>query len=306
MPRTLLYRPTLIDDLISNERINSYQNVFQPTSDIELMGVYLWNAHVSGAIYPIIGAAEITLRNAIDRALRRHLGNFWWSGHKLRYRSFVRGTPPPHPVQAARDNFAKATRKFKTEQRNRYGVTGHIVPTHHGVMAKTEFSTWGFMLDNEFMGDGLIWPSRLGAVFAGTWPSTQASTMLTHAQNLVTTVRDFRNRLFHHEPAWKRFGVHTEADALQHLQEKIGKIESLVALIHPENLRLLEKNGMLRTARRACTSHEIRRFQHLAQTHKINSMSKLQGLVDRCSTDDTILIAKLYLGRQKTFLVSPV
>ena len=107
-------------------------------------------------------------------------------------------------------------------------------------MAKTEFSTWGFMLDHEFMGNGLIWPNRLGTVFAGTWPSTQASTMLTHVQDLVTTVRDFRNRLFHHEPAWKRFGVHTEADALQHLQEKIGKIESLVALIHPENLRLLE------------------------------------------------------------------
>lgn len=306
MPRTLQYRPTLIDELVSNERINSYQNVFRPASDIELMGVYLWNAHVSGAIYPIIGAAEITLRNAIDRALRGHLGNFWWSGHRLRYRSFVRSTPPPHPVQAVRDNFAKATRKFITEQRSRYGVTGHITPTHHGVMAKTEFSTWGFMLDHEFMGNGLIWPSRLGTVFAGAWPSTQASTMLTHVQDLVTTVRDFRNRLFHHEPAWKRFGVQTEADALQHLQEKIGKIESLVSLIHPENLRLLEKNGLLRTARRACTSHEILRFQHLAQTHRINSMNKLRVLVDRCGTDDTILLAKLYLGRQRTFLVSPI
>lgn len=68
-------------------------------------------------------------------------------------------------------------------------------------------------------------------------------------------MRDFRNRLFHHEPAWKRFGVHTEVDALQHLQEKISKIESLVALIQPENLRLLERNGLLRAARRACTSH---------------------------------------------------
>lgn len=306
MPRTLQYRPTLIDQLITNERINSYQNVFQPATDVELMGVYLWNAHVSGAIYPIIGAAEITLRNAVDQALRGHLGNFWWSGHRLRYRSFVRGTLPPHPVQAVRDNFAKATRKFTAEQRNRYGVTGHIVPSHHGVMAKTEFSTWGFMLDQEFMGNGLIWPSRLGTVFAGTWPSKQASTTLTHAQDLVTTVRDFRNRLFHHEPAWKRFGVHTETDALQHLLEKIGKIESLIALIHPENLRLLEKNGLLRTARRACTSHEIRRFQHLAQTYKINSMNKLRVLVDRCGTDDTILLAKLYLGRQRAFLVSPV
>jgi len=305
MPTTLQYRPTLIDQLISNERINSYQNVFQPANDIELMGVYLWNAHVSGAIYPIIGAAEITLRNTIDRALRAHLGNFWWSGAKLRYRSFVRGTPPPYPVQAVRDNFAKATRKFVAEQRSRYGVTGHVAPNHHGVMAKTEFSTWGFMLDHEFMGNGLIWPSRLGTVFAGPWPSSHAATTLTHVHDLVSTVRDFRNRLFHHEPAWKRFGVLTEADALTHLLEKIGKIESLMALIHPENLRLLEKNGLLDGARRACTSHEIRRFQHLTQTYKVNSLGKLQVLVDRCGSDDSVIAAKIYLGRQRRFLLTP-
>lgn len=305
MPKTLQYRPTLIDELITNERINSYLHVFKPANDIELMGVYLWNAHVSGAIYPIIGAAEITLRNATDHALRAHLGNFWWSGAKLRYRSFVRGTPPPHPVQAVRDNFAKATRKFIAEQRTRYNVTGHVTPTHHGVMAKTEFSTWEFMLDHEFMGNSLIWPSRLGTVFAGAWPSSHAATTLTHAHDLVSTVRDFRNRLFHHEPAWKRFGVVTETDALAHLQEKIRKIESLVALIHPENIRLLEKNGLLADARRACTAHEIRRFQHLAQVHKINSMGKLRTVVDRCGNDDNILAARIYLGRQRTFLIRP-
>lgn len=306
MPRTLQYRPTLIDGLISNERINSYRHVFQPTDDIELMGVYLWNAHVSGAIYPIIGSAEVTLRNAIDQALLPHLGPFWWSSHRLRYRSFVHGQPPPSAVQSVRDNFAKATRKFNGEQRSRYAVRGRITPTHHGVMAKTEFSTWAYMLDSEFMGNGLIWPSRLGSVFRGAWPSTHAATMLTHARDLVSTVRDFRNRLFHHEPAWKRFGVHTEADALQHLQEKIDKIESLVALIHPENLRLLERNGLMRAARRACTAHEIRRFQHLAQVHRIGSMRKLQDLVDRSGTNDAILSAKVYLGRQRRFLITPV
>lgn len=304
MPKTLQYRPTLIDELISNERIDSYRHVFQPADDIGLMGVYLWNANVSGAIYPIIGAAEITLRNAIDAALRPHMGTFWWS--RLRYRSFVHGQPPPQAVQSVRDNFAKATRKFMGEQRSRYAVRGRITPTHHGVMAKTEFSTWGFMLDSEFMGNGLIWPSRLGKVFAGPWPSTHAAATLTHARDLVSTVRDFRNRLFHHEPAWKRFGVHNEVDALQHLQEKIDKIVSLIALIHPENLRLMEKNGLVRAARRACTAHEIRRFQHLAQVHRIGSMRKLQELVDRSGSCDAILAAKVYIGRQRRFLVTPV
>ena len=52
--------------------------------------------------------------------------------------------------------------------------------------------------------------------------------MLAHVHDLVATLRDFRNRLFHHEPAWKRYGVLTETDALRHLEEKAAKAESLL------------------------------------------------------------------------------
>ncbi|SIT12610.1 hypothetical protein [Achromobacter sp. MFA1 R4] len=123
MPQTLQYRPVLIDSLISNERINSYQSVFHPANDVELMGVYLWNAHVCGALFPLIGAVEITLRNAIDQALVADLGRFWWAGGKLHYRSFAPGVDAPHPVQAVRDNFAKATRNHTAEQRRRHEPT---------------------------------------------------------------------------------------------------------------------------------------------------------------------------------------
>lgn len=304
MPKTLRYRPILIDQLITNERINSYQSVFQPSNDIELMGVYLWNAHVCGAVYPLISMAEITLRNAIDQALQAHLGRFWWKGSRLHYLSFKPHAPVPDVVQNVRNNFTRATNKFQDAQRRRYKITGHVPLSHPGIVSQTEFYTWECMLDHEFMGNKLIWPSRLGTVFAGSWPNTHAGTVLTHARNLVSTVREFRNRLFHHEPAWKRFGVVTEADALLHLKEKILTIESLIALIHPENLKLMEKNGLLDMARRACTSQEIRRFQHLAETYKINSMDGLQILVDRCRTENCILPVELDFESQRMFLIS--
>ena len=305
MPQTLHYRPVLIDSLISNERISSYQNVFHPANDVELMGVYLWNAHVCGALYPLMGAVEITLRNAIDQALVANLGRFWWAGSKLRYRSFAPGVDAPHPVQAVRDNFAKATRNYAAEQRRRHAVRGNVTPHHHGVIAKTEFSTWEFLLDAEFMGRGLIWPKHLSGVFRGPWPVHQAGAMLAHVHGVVATLRDFRNRLFHHEPAWKRYGVLTEAGALQHLQEKIGKVENLLALIHPENLRLWQANGLLRDAHRACTSAEIRRFQHLAQTHQIDSLDGLAGLVTRCAQENSVLTARLHQEPQQRFLILP-
>jgi hypothetical protein len=269
------------------------------------MGVYLWNTHVCGAIYPLIGAAEVSLRNSIDQALSLKLGQFWWSGTRLRYRSFAPGAAVPRVVGAVRDNFAAAGTKYVAEQRRRYNVRGHVVGNHHGIVAKTEFSTWQFLLHPEFMGRGLIWPQYLGKVFAGQWPSTHSRTVLAIAYDLVSTLRDFRNRIFHHEPAWKRFGIVSETDAVRHLCEKISRIEELLRLIHPENVRLLQVNGLLKSAYRACSSDEIRRFQHLAQTHPVNTLENLAALVQRSESTNAVLLAKLCGKSPERFLVSP-
>jgi hypothetical protein len=96
----------------------------------------------------------------------------------------------------------------------------------------------------------------------------------------VKTIREFRNRLFHHEPAWKRFNVSNELDASQHLQEKIDRIEELIILIHPEKTKLLVKNGFFPTTRRLCTVDEIRRYQQMHKRSRIGTMRKLQAAVD--------------------------
>jgi hypothetical protein len=78
MPRSINYRPVLIGDLITEKRLDSYANVFQYTDDIELVGAYLWNTHVCSSLYPLLTAAEVTLRNSIDSALSQNIGHFWW------------------------------------------------------------------------------------------------------------------------------------------------------------------------------------------------------------------------------------
>ncbi|MBR8653524.1 CAAX protease [Achromobacter sp. Marseille-Q0513] len=305
MPYTLQYRPVLIDTLISNARIASYQTVFSPANDMELMGAYLWNAHACGALYPLMGAVEITLRNAIDQTLSASMGTFWWAGNRLRHRSYATGAITPYEVQAAHDSFIKATRKHISEMRSRHRLRGHLKPSHAGVIGKTEFSTWVFLLDAEFMGRGLIWPRHLSTVLRGTWPVPQAAAVLGQARDLAKTLRDFRNRLFHHEPAWKRYGVLTEADAVRHLQEKITTAERLLALIHPENLRLLQVNGLLQSARRACSTEEIRRFQHRTRVHRIRTLGQLATLAARSNTENRALEARIRRGRPQRFVVLP-
>lgn len=284
MPHTLQYRPILIDTLISNERIQSYQTVFQPPDDTALMGVYLWNAHVCGAFYPLISAAEVTLRNAIDHALVAGLGRFWWTSGKLHYRSFIAQAQAPHAVKALRENFALATRAHLAEQRRRPMTQRAQAIQHSGVIAKTAFSTWEFILDREFLGRGLMWPRHMPQVFRGQWPAPRAGVVLDHARHLVSTLRDFRNRLSHHEPIWKRYGVSTETDAL----------------------RVLHANGLPQAARRACSAAEIKRFQQQAHTYPIQSLGKLATLVDRSTRENVTLPAIMRSGRRRRrFLILP-
>jgi hypothetical protein len=305
MPHTLAYRPLLIDNLITNERLYSYKTTFKTTTDIELVGAYLWNVNVCSELYHLISAAEISLRNTIDKALVADLGYFWWKKTKLHYKSFTSGQNPPHFVKCVYGNFDSASRAVIKEKKDRYGITGNVIPSHHEIIAKTEFSTWEFILDDEFMGNNLIWPKNMGKVFLGAWPSPSANTTLSYMRDLVKTVREFRNRIFHHEPAWKKFGVHNESDAITHLHEKIAKIEELLSIVAPEKKNLLDKNKIIENAYRACSITEIRRFQHKSIAIKVKTLGKFRSLVKRSINDNSVEKLVFYSDKKQMFLIHP-
>jgi len=305
MPQTVAYRPLLIDNLITNERLNSYKTTFKTNTDIELIGAYLWNINVCSELYHLISAAEITLRNAIDKVLTADLGYFWWAKHKLHYKSFTLGQEPPFFVNCVYENFNSASRVVIKEKKDRYGIKGNIKPSHHEIIAKTEFSTWEFILDDEFMGNNLIWPKNMGKIFLGKWPSPSANTTLSYMRDLVKTVREFRNRIFHHEPAWKKFGLHNETDAITHLHEKIAKIEELIFTVAPEKKNLLDKNKIIENAYRACSIPEIRRFQHKSTVTQVKTLAKFRTLTERAIGTNSIEKMVVYSDKKRTFLIHP-
>ncbi|CAI3790220.1 hypothetical protein AHFPHNDE_03939 [Pseudomonas sp. MM227] len=306
MPHTVQYRPVLIDELISTHRIASYGRVFSTRTDAELVGAYLWNSHVCAALYPLLNATEITLRNAIDAALTADLGKFWWKRGTLQYRSHTSGaTTEPYPVSHLAGNFSSAYNAAQRERSRRMGRTFKGAPEHQEVVSKTEFSTWEFILDSEYMGNNLIWPKHLGTVFKGIWPTTSAASMLKQCRERVSLVRNFRNRVFHHEPAWKRSGVTNEQQAVTHLHEKIHRITQLIAWVSPEKIDLLEKCGAIRSAYRACSLGEIERFKYQSKTITVNSMPKLIKVAQAASTRDVVMQVAIYGKRKMFYTVHP-
>lgn len=307
MPHSISYQE-IIDELITKDRLKSYAVTFNTQNDIELIGAYLWNAHICSAFYPLLSATEVALRNAIDSALSSSdLGLFWWQKNKLHFKSFRVEEPAkklPFEVEAIRSNFSKATSQVKQDKKKRYNVQKPI-PKHQEIIAKTEFSTWEFILSKEFMGPGLIWPTHLGSVFKGEWNTTKTKELLSNARDLVKTVREFRNRVSHHEPIWKKYGVTTEDDAIEHLHEKIDKVLQLLALVSPEKKRLLEKNNIVGSVYRACSLRELRRFQNNIATHNVKSISKLCRIAKGAQKANSIEIIQVYEMGKMRFLIHP-
>ncbi|WP_156383268.1 CAAX protease [Rhizobium sp. Root483D2] len=264
MPFTVALHPEVIPIMITSKRLQSYKSVFTHSCEHQLVASYVWNSHVCSVLHPLLSSAEITVRNSIDKALvsQGGPGTFWWSATKLKYKSFAPGAPVPEVVQKVRDNFSRATNTARREKRDRYG--NFAWPSHDDIIAKTDFSTWEWMFDAEFLGPRLIWQSRLGRVLKGPWPTTSVGSTLAQAGRLVKIVRDTRNRLSHHEPVWKRNGVTTQDQAVAHLNEKIDTIIELITLVSPHQVDLLSKNGIILNARRICSVDELERLKLIA------------------------------------------
>lgn len=298
------------DRLLSSHRLNSYQTVFSPGSESELFGAYLWGCNLVGALYPLASHVEVALRNSVDTALTRHFGNFWWSSSTgaLNYKSYVRGQLPPATVKKVRDKFSEATLAYKKAESEKTGrPTSTIIPTHEGVISKTLFFTWEGILDDEFSGRGLIWPTYLGRVFAGNWPSTSANTTRRQAQDLVKVVRDFRNRLSHHEPAWKRFNVNSSKDAFGLLEEKIARMESLLKLIHPSAFDVVDRAGFFEAARYASSRGALEQAQKLTKAKRVRSVDDFSLLIYEVNKNKKTSLARFHPRRGKSidFIVSP-
>lgn len=302
MPATVNLHPHLIPTILTNERLKSYKRVFEVKSDLELVGVYLWNLNACAHLYPLLNHVEITIRNVVDQALTQHLGRFWWSVGTLPYKSFVVGGPVPDVVKNIRGNFKSATKTVEREKRDRYGVHAHF-PTHDEIIAGTEFSTWEYIFDREFMSRGSVWPLLLGNVLKGRWPYPKAGRTIDAVRRDIETVRRFRNRVSHHEPVWKMFSVVNEQDAINYVHSKIDTVETLMNVFSPDSCMMLRKNRLFANARLACSLSELERFKYRTCTHNVKSLNGIIRAVTR--NREAIANIKLYTDRRRNFLLVP-
>lgn len=263
-----------IRDSLSIPRIRAYQQFFTGHTDQEIYGIYLWNKALCSAIYPLLQAAEIALRNAIDTAARVGYGDYWHE--KIPHTPFK----SPHSGKMVNDqNYTRLLEQFSAAERRvtqRSAAKGSTVrrlrPDFNSVVAETNFVTWEYALHNCFfkVGDkNFLWPTKSKSVFKN-WPHQSAKQTHSRLYDLVSEIRPFRNRLSHHEPLWKGINVRSEADAIAFLTRKIDTIGSLLFIISDEKVKYLNLQNFFARARSLSSKSSLDKFRYRLQSRQLS------------------------------------
>ncbi|WP_162303019.1 Abi family protein [Buttiauxella sp. 3AFRM03] len=267
MPQTTNYESIIT--LISNPRLCGYQNTFKTTNDSELYGIYIWAQHAAASLYPLLQNLEISLRNAIDREAKARFGLYWWD----QIGKNVQGDTLPKFLV----NIDKAKRTLEIERRKKEARRKSPLDpfiqnqwTHDQILAATDFSTWHFILSNDFCSlspkdnANYLWPKSLGKVFRNYSSITPNSKYARkEIGDLIFELREYRNRLFHHEPVWNKApNVSDARSAIDTIRMKINKIERLVNSLDKGLLTILYKVGLFDNARRVCSLDELNIYRY--------------------------------------------
>ena len=153
--------------ILSKERIGSYERTVG--GDIsKAIELHMWNTIVSGAFYSPLQLVELALRNAVHDRMSETHGRSWLQNSEILRDNETRR------VTKARDQLKRKKKK----------------PTPGRVVAEMNFGFWTSLFAT---GYDHLWHSDLYHVFSPRPQRRDVHEVLTH-------LRDLRNRIAHHEP----------------------------------------------------------------------------------------------------------
>ncbi len=169
---------TTLTETISPDRLSTYLSASGHNPERALR-LYMWNAQVGEAFHVPIQAVEVGLRNRINSALVATYGANWWENESF--------------LGIANDERRGDIETVLRRIRNR-----DLQQSTSQVVAGLSFGFWVGMLQGEY--NPPIWGAHLRTTFPSL-PVTRGRKSLAKSAGDVAFVR---NRIWHHEPIFKR------------------------------------------------------------------------------------------------------
>lgn len=173
-----------IERAVSAPRLGRYLRDSGGIVDAAL-SLYERNARLAEAFYRPLQSLEVALRNHMSGELAARYGSHWYSNNG------------PPLGQEAIDKITKAVDDLRRAGRQ---------PSPGAVVAELNFGFWVMVMARKY--DSTLWRTTFNPVFreAGRKMPRQ------RVHNRMDRIRNFRNRVFHHEPIYHLdpAGMHAE------------------------------------------------------------------------------------------------
>ncbi|MEA5243093.1 Abi family protein [Vibrio parahaemolyticus] len=218
---------SILFDALSIPRVGAYKHYFgQQLSDDQLFGCYQWNESVSHGFFKLITLIEIVMRNKMHGALSNHyhahpkkiVRNFKQYPWQFDAYTGLGSQQSCNWYHACNSNGCvlqnKSLSKVHTKTHNPRNGTkwqGSRVPSPDDVVSSLSFGFWSSLVDKC---PNIDWDVILVDIFpkhrvsnSNQWSSDIERKKLSYRLDLI---RDFRNRIAHHEPIWKFGNLYSE------------------------------------------------------------------------------------------------
>lgn len=188
-------------NVISPPRLSfyeSYLNCAEPSSKV---GAYLAFQSVSCDFFPVLQMVEVALRNTIHDVAKVHFSDESWFLTKVN-------------SEQSKKLVESAVNKAKKECGGRYSADD--------VVCRLTLGFWVYMLDSPYRNtasDCYLWSSdnREKAFSDAKNPWGQPLTIANLFDNFQKVLQ-LRNRLFHHEPIWKKHNCNSLDKAVNNVK----------------------------------------------------------------------------------------
>ena len=167
--------PPSLRTALSEERLSTYRRA-AGWDEARALRLYLWNAEMGAAFLPLLGTAEVALRNAVEGRLAEAYGAQWWE--ETGFLDLL-GAPGAGTLRRA----VRRVRADGTVARGR-------------LVADLSFGFWATMLAEKY--------ARLWTVPRASFPGLPEGFGRGDLDAAAQDVRALRNRVSHHEPLIRR------------------------------------------------------------------------------------------------------
>jgi hypothetical protein len=228
---------------LSTEKLETYRQVLSCKSDSELIAVYMAMQSIMSHFFTVVQLLEVTLRNSIHKVSSDKFDdNEWFKSIPLN--------------ELSRKQVELAEQQCLDEVGYKYSTDD--------LVSRLPFGFWVHMLSKVYNNPRdqarNLWQFKLHDCFPN---AKECNTSLNTLFQKFGTLNRFRNRLFHHEPAWK--GKHTKnrEDSIHYLSTMYNEHLHLIYLLSTSKRELIKVLGFEGKFIAECNIENLEKFESL-------------------------------------------